>query len=103
MNDVMLTFNGRSYKLACAEGEVDRLLALARHVKARLETLLATHGQVGDERLLLMLVIELTDQLWDAEAARDAAVQRAEAAERTLAQRPEPRASRKSASAPGTG
>jgi cell division protein ZapA len=84
MTDVVLSFNGRAYRLACAAGEEDRLVLLAQHVKDRLEALHAEHGDVGDDRLLLMAAIELADDLYDRTTERDAAVLRAETAERAL-------------------
>jgi cell division protein ZapA len=105
MSDITLAFNGRTYRLACAPGQEDRLLALARDVKARLEAMLAEHGAVGDDRLLLMLAVELTDRLWDAEAERDSAIARADAVEKAAPRRAEPKAGRRASaqSAPPTG
>lgn len=87
MTDVVLSFNGRAYRLACAPGEEERLVLLARHVKDRLEGLHAKHGDVGDDRLLLMAAIEIADDLYDRTTERDTAVGRADAAERSLSLR----------------
>ena len=83
MTDVVLSFNGRAYRLACAPGEEDRLVVLAQHVKARLDALHAEHGDVGDDRLLLMAAIEIADDLLDRTTERDAALTRADAIERS--------------------
>ncbi len=69
MGQISVTLNGRTYTLRCGAGEEERLLALASHVKARVEALSVEFGQVGDERLMLMAALMLTDELWD---ARDA-------------------------------
>ena len=87
MADVVLSFNGRAYRLACAAGEEERLVLLAGHVRERLVALHAEHGDVGDDRLLVMAAISLADDLYDRTTERDAAIARAEAAERALPSR----------------
>jgi cell division protein ZapA len=76
MTEVALSFNGRVYRLACDPGEEDRLALLAGEVQQRLSALLLEHGQVGDDRLLLMAAIQLADELLDRTAERDDAVSR---------------------------
>ena len=39
MGQVAVTLNGRTYKLRCGEGEEERLMQLAAHVRGQLETL----------------------------------------------------------------
>lgn len=68
MTQVSVTLNGRSYRLRCGAGEEDRLVALANDVKRRFDALLVEHGQVGDDRLLLMSALLLADELLDARA-----------------------------------
>ena len=43
-----------------------RLLELAEYVKGRMEALSLEHGNVGEERLLLMAALTIADELWDA-------------------------------------
>jgi cell division protein ZapA len=66
MGQVAVTVNGRTYRLRCGEGEEERLMALAAHVRSRLETLVAEFGQAGDERLMLVAALLVTDELFDA-------------------------------------
>lgn len=66
MGQVAVTLNGRTYRLQCGDGEEERLLALAAHVRDRLETLTAEFGQAGDERLLLMAALLTADELLEA-------------------------------------
>jgi cell division protein ZapA len=66
MGQISVTLNGRTYRLRCGEGEEERLLELANHVSARVDGLAAEFGQVGDDRLLLMAALLITDELWDA-------------------------------------
>lgn len=72
MGQVTITLNGRTYRLRCGDGEEPRLLALAEHVEGKLEQLVSEFGQVGDERLLVMATLMITDELFD---ARDAQAQ----------------------------
>ena len=69
MGQVAITVNGRSYRFDCGDGEEARLKELAAYVKGRVEALTREHGNVGEERLLLMAALLITDELWDARAA----------------------------------
>jgi cell division protein ZapA len=68
MGQVAITVNGRSYRFDCGDGEEPRLQELAEYVKSRMETLSREHGNVGEERLLLMAALTIADELWDATA-----------------------------------
>lgn len=72
MGQIAVTLNGRTYRLRCGEGEEDRVVALATHVKAKVDQLFAEHGNVGDDRLLLMAALMVADELWDAKALLEA-------------------------------
>lgn len=69
MGQITITLNARSYKLRCGEGEENRLVVLADYVQTRLDKLREEFGQVGDERMLVMAALMITDELFD---ARDA-------------------------------
>jgi cell division protein ZapA len=60
--------NGRAYSIACDEGEEAHLKELAAHVDAKVGELLESVGQVGDQRLLLMAAVLITDELFEARA-----------------------------------
>lgn len=66
MGQVAITVNGRSYRFDCGDGEEPRLQELAEYVKSRMEALSREHGNVGEERLLLMAALTIADELWDA-------------------------------------
>lgn len=68
MGQVTVTLNGRAYRLSCGEGEEKRLLALADHVRDKLDLLVAQFGQAGNDRLMLMAALLIADELWDARA-----------------------------------
>lgn len=66
MGQVSISLNGRTFRLQCGEGEEERLRELASHIRKKIEALTSEFGQVGDDRLLLMAAILVTDELWDA-------------------------------------
>ena len=68
MGQVTVTLNGRSYRLRCGDGEEQSLLALADHVRSKLNGLVQQFGQAGEDRLLLMSALLIADELWDAKA-----------------------------------
>lgn len=68
MGQVTVIVNGRSYRLKCGEGEEQRLVDLAEHVRQRIDDLSYEFGHAGDERLLLMAALMITDELWETKA-----------------------------------
>lgn len=69
MGQVAINLNGRSYRFDCGDGEEARLNELAAYVKGRIDTLAREYGSVGDERLMLMAALLISDELWDARAS----------------------------------
>jgi cell division protein ZapA len=69
MGQVAVTLNGRSYRFDCGDGEEARLAELAAFVKGRVEEIGRQFGNAGDERILLMAALLISDELWDARAA----------------------------------
>ena len=65
MGQVSVTLNGRTYKLECGEGEETHLIALAEYLGSHVETMKRKFGQVGDDRLILMASLLVTDELWE--------------------------------------
>lgn len=65
---VSITFNKRTYRFDCADSEAGRLGKIADYLKDKLEMLIREHGPVGDERLMLMAALMLTDELFEARA-----------------------------------
>ncbi len=66
MGQVAVSLNGRTYRLACNDGEEERLRTLADQVRQKLNTLTDEFGQVGETRLLVMAALMLADDLLDA-------------------------------------
>ena len=66
MATVAVVIAGRTYRMACGEGEEGHLQDLARHVDATLATLRKGFGEVGDTRLVIMTAITVADELSEA-------------------------------------
>ena len=66
MSQVSVTVNGKAYVLTCGQGEEQHLARLARAVDQRIAEIVASAGQVGEARLLLVAALMATDELWDA-------------------------------------
>lgn len=65
MGEVTVTLNGRTYRLECGEGEETHLIALAEYLSSHVDTMQQKFGQVGDDRLILMASLMVTDELWE--------------------------------------
>jgi cell division protein ZapA len=65
VGQINVTIGGRSYPLACRDGEEDRLNRLAAHVDAKAADLQGALGQMSEPRLLLMSAILIADELFE--------------------------------------
>ena len=65
MATVAVTIAGRSYRMACGEGEEAHLQDLGRHVDVTLAGLRKGFGEVGDTRLVIMTAITVADELFE--------------------------------------
>jgi cell division protein ZapA len=68
---VAITFNKRTYRFDCGEGDVERLQQLAEYIKIKLDDVVKDHGPIADERLVLMAAFMIADELFDARADID--------------------------------
>ena len=66
MNHINVTINGRQYRMACEEGQENRLLRLAENLETRVESLRGRFGEIGDARLTVMAALTVCDELQDA-------------------------------------
>lgn len=73
MAQVSVTINGRNFRMACDDGEEDRLSGLARRFDAAISQLRGSFGEIGDQRLVVMAGIMMTDHLSEAERRLQAA------------------------------
>jgi cell division protein ZapA len=65
MGQVSVTLNGRTYRLECGDGEEAHLIALSEHLGSHVDTMKRKFGQIGDDRLILMAALMVTDELWE--------------------------------------
>jgi len=63
MSQVSVTINGRQFRMACEKGEEARLTHLAEDLDARIATLRARFGEIGDTRLTVMAALAIADEL----------------------------------------
>jgi len=68
MSHINVTINGRQYRMACEEGQEERLLKLAESLESRVEQLRGKFGEIGDQRLTVMAALTVCDELLDAGA-----------------------------------
>lgn len=59
---VNVMVNNRAYTIACDTGEEEHLKALAAQVDDKAREVLASVGQVGDARMMLMAALLLADE-----------------------------------------
>jgi len=74
---VNVMVNNRAYTIACDEGEEEHLKELAQHVDEKAREVLASVGQVGDTRMLLMAALLIADEHHDLTAKVAAGAQAA--------------------------
>ena len=65
MAQVDVSVNGQSYRIACEDGQEDRLVDLAAMVDEKVLDLVNQIGQVGSSRLLVMAALVIADELVD--------------------------------------
>lgn len=63
MSKAEIEIRGKTFSIACAEGQEERLEALGQKLNARLQELADTIGDVGETRLLVAAGMSLIDEL----------------------------------------
>jgi cell division protein ZapA len=71
MAQVVVTIAGRTYRMACDDGEEARLEHLARDFDARIAGLRTSFGEIGDQRIIVMAALTLADELAEAQRQID--------------------------------
>jgi cell division protein ZapA len=69
MPEIHLTVNGRSYPVACEEGQETRIKELAQYLDRKTAEFVTKLGQIGEARLLVLAALVITDELADAHAS----------------------------------
>ncbi len=68
MPHVSVTIAGRPYRMACDEGQEEHLIRLGRDIDERIGHLRGAFGEIGDQRLVVMAAITISDELAEARA-----------------------------------
>ncbi|KQP56270.1 cell division protein ZapA [Methylobacterium sp. Leaf399] len=63
MPQINVTIDGKSYRMACAEGEEPHLAALAASFGAKVAEMRQAFGEIGDMRLQVMAALTQADEL----------------------------------------
>lgn len=79
MPQVAVQINGKTYRMACDEGQEAHLLDLAQRFDKHISSLRGSFGEIGDQRLTVMAGIMVQDEL--VELQRKVAGMEAELAE----------------------
>lgn len=66
MAQIKVKINGRTYEVACDDGQEEHVARLGRYLDTKVGELAAQVGQVGDTRLLVMAALLITDELSEA-------------------------------------
>jgi cell division protein ZapA len=67
MAQVNVNISGKTYRMACNDGEEEHLASLAERLNRSIEQLRERFGEIGDQRLTVMAAITLADQNSEAE------------------------------------
>lgn len=67
MAQVAVTINGRTYRMACDDGEEERLIGLGKRFDSCINQLRSSFGEIGDQRLTVMAGVMVIDQLSELE------------------------------------
>jgi len=63
---VPITIAGRTYRMACGEGEEAHLEGLAAELEGRISELRGAFGEIGDQRLIVMAALAFADERFEA-------------------------------------
>lgn len=66
MASVQVVIGGRSFRMACEDGQEDHLRSLAEAFDQRIESLRGDLGEIGDSRLTVVAALMLSDELSEA-------------------------------------
>ena len=67
MSQVTVTIAGKTYRMACDDGQEEHLYGLASRLDAILNEIRGVFGEIGDQRLTVMSAITVLDQLSETE------------------------------------
>jgi cell division protein ZapA len=68
MGQVSITIRGRSYQIACDDGQEAHLARLGRYLDEQAQTLAVNTGSVNDTLMMVMVALTVADEFSDATA-----------------------------------
>jgi cell division protein ZapA len=69
MGQVSVIVNGRTYAVACDDGQEERTRRLAQYIDGKVTDFAKSLGQIGDARLILLAGLVVADELAEANEA----------------------------------
>ena len=66
MSQVSVGIDGKTFRMACEDGQEAHLEALGRHLDGRIGEMRKAFGEIGDLRLVVMAAITITDEFFEA-------------------------------------
>ncbi len=72
MAQVQVVINGRTYQIACDDGQETHVARLGRYLDQKVTGIVKSVGQVGDQRLLVMAALMIADDLVETDNALSA-------------------------------
>jgi cell division protein ZapA len=72
MPHVSVNIAGRTFRMACEDGEEERLSGLAQKIDLKIAEMRAAFGEIGDSRLTVMAAITVADELAEAQRVNGA-------------------------------
>lgn len=67
MGQVNVTISGKTFRMACDDGQEEHLAALGQRLSETIEFLRDQFGEIGDQRLTVMAAITMADQYAESE------------------------------------
>lgn len=67
MGQVNVLISGKTYRMACDDGQEEHLESLGHQLDETIELLRSQFGEIGDQRLTVMAAITLADRFSEAE------------------------------------
>lgn len=74
MSQVSVIIDGKTFRMACEDGQEAHLEALGRHLDGRIGEMRKAFGEIGDLRLVVMAAITITDEFFEARKRGEALV-----------------------------
>lgn len=65
MSQVSILIDGKTFRMACEDGQEAHLEALGRHLDGRIGEMRKAFGEIGDLRLVVMAAITITDEFFE--------------------------------------